>query len=217
LDDVPPPGITLPPGMKRHTLPAGDETLVFWGQFIDSVDTDDGDRTRWAELQWWDIIDTNPGHDDKCPDEENRGMFGKRMYLLYTIGHSLVYHDLDGPCKGGVATRAADFGTRAEDPDDTVPCEKCSPEDWQQVPGEQKFRLEVTWHSYTACQTAEKMIESLSRCRNCRDKPHAGVRCYKCGCTGYDGVLTSPGYKLVQQVKDRYPEVARAVARTKRF
>jgi hypothetical protein len=95
--------------MRHHELPVGEETLEFWGRFVDDVDTDSGDRARWAELRLYKIIDTNPDHDDSWPHDDGfRGTFGEEIWLLYTVGHSVVYHDLFG-CNKGVAMKIADF------------------------------------------------------------------------------------------------------------
>lgn len=209
--------IAVPAGMAHHVLPAEGETLDFTGRLIDKVDTDSGDRLRWAELQLWKILDTNPDHDDDCPDPENRGMLGRELWLLYTIGHTLVYHLADGRCKGGVRTSSADFEARAENAADLEPCEDCRPGDWQ-LGGE--FRLEVPWYSYIPCQTPEKVVRSLQRkpkCDSCWHKPHD--RCF-CGCTEYreaPRTLSVPGLQLLRQASERDPEIARAAAKVKKF
>lgn len=205
--------------MRHYQLPAEGETLDFTGRFIDKVDTDSGDRLRWAELQLYKILDTNPDHDDDCPDPENRGMYGRELWLLYTIGHTMVYHAADGRCKGGIRTAARDFAAKAEKASDLEPCEDCSPGEWRDDP-DAEYRLEVPWYSYTACQTADKVIRSLYRkpkCESCWHKPHDA--CW-CGCREYKEAprtLSVPGFQLLTQVKEKDPEIARAAAKVKRL
>jgi hypothetical protein len=220
LDDM-----TLPPipeEMTEHKLPADGEILHFWGKFLASEDTDSGDSLRWAELQLYRITDTNPDHDDFCHDLEYRGLYGKQMWLLYTVGHSVVYHDLDG-CAKGVKIKGSDFPGKTEEPlQDLTACSQCRPADWRKNPGEE-FRLEVTWYSYTPCPTAGKVITSLyrdPRCATCRDRPHKDSRCRRCGCEDFVAeprVLSVPGRRLVEKVSRVDPEIAQAAAKVKRF
>jgi hypothetical protein len=211
-------GIPVTEYMRHYRLPAGEETLDFTGRLIDKTDTDSGDRLRWAELQLYKILDTNPEHDGNCPDEENRNMLGKELWLLYTIGHTLVYHAADG-CKKGVRMPARDFPSRAENVNELEPCEECNPGDWQG--SEEEFRLEITWYSYTPCQSAERVIESLyrePRCSSCRHKPHEGY--CRCGCERYREAprsLSNPGRQLIEQVRQVDPEIARAAAKVRKF
>ncbi len=215
MNHVLPLGIEIPEGMTYCELPSEDGTLEFWGKFIDSTDTGDGENERWAELQLWLILDTDESHDDSLEDE-NKGMYGKTLRLVYTIGHSLVWHKYPGGCNKGVRVLGKDFpSSTSEDPGALTPCFKCSPEEWEEFP-ETEFRLEKPRYSYTACRTPAEAITALSRCANCRDKPHEG-RCYRCGCTRYEGVLTTPGRTLITQVAERDPELARAANRTRKF
>jgi|SRR5882724_3071261 len=224
-----PENLTLPPGMKYLELPTGDNPLVFWGKFLHEVDTDDGNRNRWAHLQLYKIIDTDPSHDDSLPGEdENRGMYGKQMYLLYTIGHTLVYHDKDSSCRGGVKMRVSEFARksadfpRSGDDSDLEPCEKCSPPDYRQASPDDLFRLEITWYSYTPCQSASKLIVSLyrdPRCAVCRHKPH-GHKCWTCGCATYreaPRMLSVPGRELLEGVRDTSPDIAAAMGAKRRL
>ena len=229
---APPLDLTIPLGMKYYELPTGDYPLEFWGIFVNEEDTDNGERNRWAHLQLYRIIDSNPAHDDSLsPDDENRGMYGKEMYLLYTIGHTLVYHDEDAACRGGVRVRVADFPRKTadfpltdEDPD-LEPCETCNPADYRLASPGDYFKLEVTWYSYTPCQTADKLIQSLyrePRCDkvNCRHKPHENHRCRFCGCTAYreaPRTLSTPGRNLLEGARDSEPEIARAMGIKRRL
>jgi hypothetical protein len=36
--------LPIPPGMKHYELPAGEQTLDFWGRLIYAIDNDRGDR-----------------------------------------------------------------------------------------------------------------------------------------------------------------------------
>lgn len=218
------PGIEIPADMRYHELPAEDETLEFWGKLLASEDTDTGDSLRWAELQLYRIVDTNPEHDSRLPaSDENRGMYGKQMWLLYTIGHSLVYHATGTSCRGGKQVPAGEFRTRAEDPFELVPCPDCSPDDWDAVGEDTLFRLEMPWYTYIPCQTPKKVVESLyrkPRCQNCRDEPHKGGSCRRCGCDSYreaPRVLSVPGRALLEKVAQVDPEIERAMAKVKRL
>lgn len=229
--DVFPHDLTLPAGMKYHELPTGDRPVIFWGKFLEEEDTDDGKRPRWAQLKAFRIIDTNPEHDSLLPDsDENKGMYGKEMYLLYTIGHTLVYHDDDAACRGGVRMKVSEFSRktadfpRGEDDPDLEPCDECLPRDYRLASGDDIFRLEVTWYTVIPCQNAGKLIRSLyrdPRCENCRHKPHEGRKCYQCStCPGYreaSRTLSGPGRNLLEKIRDSEPEIAKAMEEKKRL
>jgi hypothetical protein len=201
---------TMPEDMRDYELPAGEETLIFHGRFLDGVDTDSDDRFRWAELRLYKIVTAT----------------GDQAWLLYTIGHSLVYHAANG-CSKGVKVRVGDFGSfRTEDEmDDLEPCAECNPRDWRVADEADVYRLEITWYSYTVCPTADKVLESLyreRRCANCRQrcKPHDGEACWKCGCGEYSPAprtLSVPGRRLIEQVKAKDPEIAKAVMKVRRL
>ena len=220
---VPPSGVQIPADMKFFELPGQDEELHFWGKFLDAEDTETEDSLRWAELRVYRIIDTNPDHDHSLPaSDENRDMYGQQMWLLYTIGHSLIYHDLYASCRGGKAVAAQDFGDRAEDPGETIPCPDCTPEDWETAPRDKKFRLELPWYTAVPCQTPEKLINALyrkPRCLNCGDAAHGGFpRCNRCGCTDYREAprrLSVPGRNLLDKLAKVDPEIARAMIRVR--
>lgn len=218
-------------GMAWHQLPADGHPVEFLGRFLRSVDTDDGERTRWAELRLYRIIDTNLAHSAALPaTDENRDMYGKQMWLLYTIGHSLVYHAADG-CTRGLRLPAGEFPARAreEDLDNLEPCPVCRPPDWDSADPGTELRLEVTWYSYTPCQSAEKVIRSLwrePRCVNCRHKPHKGTTCRHagpsgtCTCADYAEAprqLSQPGHNLIEEVRRVDPLIDTAAGQANRL
>src|SRR5208282_4902624 len=227
--NTPPADLTIPLGMRHCELPTGDYPLEFWGRFVREEDTDTGESKRWAHLLLYAIIDTNPEHDTSLPEtDENYGMYGKEMYLLYTIGHTLVYHDEDATCRGGVRVKVADFPRKNidfpssdEDPD-LEPCDACTPRDYRIASEDEFFKLEVTWYSYTPCQTADKLIRSLyrdPRCETCRHKPHENRRC-PCRCANYreaPRTLSTPGRNLLEGARDTEPEIAKAMGMKKRL
>lgn len=191
--------------MTYRELPAGRDTLKFTGEFLHKTDTDTGERLRWAELQLWRLLGTE-GADA-----------GRIMWLLYTIGHSLVYHEAGG-CTKGVLVAARDFPAKAaEHLEDLEPCADCRPGDWRAASPDDQFDLEILWYDHTLCRTPEEVLRALSRCRNCRDKPHEGIICHRCGCVSYSEVLSSPGARLIERVKELDPAIAKAAARELRF
>lgn len=200
-----PAGITLPEGMKEYKLPAGKEKLEFWGRFLDKSDTDSGERLRWAELRLYKIIGTEKGDG-----------WGVQSWLLYTIGHSLVYHTLDSACNRGIRARVRDFPGKNEDWADLEPCPGCSPPGLPGInDGDDEFELEITWYSYARCQDPGDVIRALSRCETCRHKPHES-RC-RCGCEDRSEVLSAPGRRLIEQVRDLDPEIHKATEAVRRF
>jgi hypothetical protein len=194
-------------GMRHFELPAGEETLDFTGRLLAAVDNDRGDRPRWAELRLYKILDSTEG---------------KEIWLIYTIGHTLVYHCGNSPCNRGIPVPVEEFAARAEDPGNAEPCEVCKPADWQDASPGTLFELEVTWYSYTPCSSAEKVLDALRReprCKNCRHKPHETYRCW-CDCRDYAEAprpLSVPGARLVESVKAIDPDIARAAGRKVRF
>ena len=219
--------LKLPFGMKYHELPTGDYPLAFWGRFIHEVDTEGERSRRWAHLKLFGIIDTNPAHNSSLKDDdENKNMYGKEMYLLYTIGHTLVYHDEDSACRGGVRVQVSDFPRKTADfprkntgDPDLEPCEVCMPRDYRLASPGDFFKLEVTWYTPIPCQSAKKLIESLyrePRCDKvtCRHKSHENRKCHVCGCASYreaPPALSTPGRQLLDEVRDSEPEIAKAM------
>lgn len=195
---------TLPPipeDMMHYQLPEAD----FWGKFLAEADTDNGRSPRWAQLQLFVIINTNPA----------RKEFGEQMWLLYTTGHSLVVHSLDG-CGLGLMAKAHEFpDITAEDPEDLVACPECHPGDWT-LNSDGEYSLEVARHTSIPCQSAEKVIRSLCRdprCETCKHPAHANRNCGHCGCDAYvaeQPTLSAPGRQLVEKARRLDPEIDRA-------
>lgn len=199
----------IPAGMKHHELPAGEETLDFYGRLICSVDNDRGDRPRWAELRLYKVM---------FEEGENGGTEG---WLVYTVGHTLVYHAYNSECNKGIAVRACDFPERAEDADALEGCIECRPGDWTADP-QKLYELEVTWYSYTPCPTADKVLDALrrdARCKHCAHKPHETYQCW-CRCERYEEApryLSVPGRRLIEQARHLDKDIARAAARKVKF
>jgi hypothetical protein len=197
--------ILIPHGMKHYELPTEEGTLDFTGRLIHAVDNDRGDRPRWAELRLYKILSEDDGE----------------IWLLYTIGHTMVYHREGSECNRGIAVAAADFPDRAEDPEGLEPCVRCSPPDWHGAP-DKVFDLEVTWYTYTPCATAEKVIEALRKppsCSHCQHKPHETYACW-CRCEDYQEgprPLSAPGKRLIEQVRLLDSDIAKASARRVRL
>jgi len=187
----------------RYVLPTNDAPIEFDGEFIDSIDNGGGERLRWAELRlyWWYPADRPVG------------------YILYTIGHTLVYHALDSECNKGVVTRVENFeDVTDEDPADLTACTECNPPDWRDLPDGEELELEVTWYRWVSCHDADELLLNLRkepRCKYCAHRPHDRRRCY-CSCETYeegDRPLSIPGYRLLTQVKSRDAAIAAAMSR----
>jgi hypothetical protein len=137
--------------MKHFELPIGEKTLDFSGRLLYTVNNDRGDRPRWAELRLYKVL-------SEAEDDEPR-----LIWLLYTIGHTLVYHTPRSRCRKGKLTAVRHFEEVAEDPDNLEPCGVCDPPDWEDAGDGTLFDLEVTWYSYTPCPTPGKVYDALCR------------------------------------------------------
>jgi hypothetical protein len=230
--------LAIPDEMEEYELQATEAVLQFWGTELGRVDNDSGDRPRWAELRLYNMIDTNPSHDGSLSREEleasgddpdDSGMYGKELWLLYTIGHTLYVHDPEGDCNLGVVQKVRDFSHPGinEDYEDLEACPDCNPaftsyQDMLDRDPDEEFSIETTWYSYTRCQTPEKVRLALrkeARCRNCLHKPHETWRC-SCSCDRYAEAprpVSGPGKRLLDMVKSRDFRIAMAASAKVRF
>ena len=199
------------PGITAFELPTNDAPISFEGWFIGSLDNGGGERLRWAELHLYRWL----------PEAG-----GEAGFILYTIGHTLVYHYFNGECGKGEAYPVSDFPEqyalgRIEDPDELEPCDKCRPDDWRTAPPEQEFEVEVTWYKWTACKNAEELLlagRKEARCRNCLCRPHENRTCSTCTCTDYaesPRPLSIPMQRLLAKVRGTDPDIARAMREKK--
>jgi hypothetical protein len=202
-------------GWQSYELPVdavSKETIEFYGKLLGTVDNDGGDRPRWAELRLY-----------KAFSEESR----QDIWLLYTIGHTLVYHRSgrrSSRCQGkGETVNALQIPAYAEDEDNLDPCVFCNPPDWEDAADDDLFDLELTWYTPTPCSTAERVYNALrreARCANCTHKSHEDRQCWTCECTDYaEGprTLSIPGRKLWDQARAADPEIAKAAVRKVRL
>ena len=199
------------PEFEVIELLTNDAPVVFDGYFIDDLDNGGGDRPRWAVLYLYRWLQKDTG---------NLG------YILYTVGHSLIYHFLNGECGKGEAHPVSEFPAlhedgRIEDPRDLEPCEKCRPADWMIVPEDQQFEVEVVWYKWSACRTAEELLlagRKEARCRNCLCRPHRS-ECTVCGCSEYAEAprsLSIPMQRLLAKAGPaRDADIARAMREQK--
>lgn len=194
--------------LHHYELPTNDMPIEFDGWFIDSLDNGGKDRIRWAvlELYGWQPRDGGP-----------------LGYILYTIGHSLVYHSLDAECNKGVVTTVGNIGDVTPEPfGELEPCPDCEPPDLEDLTDDDQVEMEETWYKWAQCRNAEELLLALrkeARCRNCFHRPHEGHPCGTCrACLQYEEAprpLSIPGQRLLAQVKGREPEIARAMREKK--
>lgn len=194
--------------LHNYELPTNDIPIDFDGWFIDSLDNGGKDRIRWAvlELYRWQPKDGGP-----------------LGYILYTIGHSLVYHDQESECGKGVRTTVGSLAAVTdEDARDLEPCPDCSPPLLEDLGADDEIEMEETWYKWSQARNADELLLALrkeARCRNCFHRPHDGHLCGTCrSCTDYSEAprpLSIPGQRLLAQVKSREPEIARALKEKK--
>ena len=194
---------------ENFELPTNDVPIVFDGYFISDLDNNDGDRLRWAVLslyRWY---------------QKDTGNLG---YILYTTGHSVVYHELGGRCGYGEPHSVSEFPAlhaagRIENPADLEPCETCrpiDPDDWSLVPPDQEFEVEITWYKWSACRDVEELLlagRREARCRNCLCRPHRD-QCRVCNCANYvEGPrpLSGPMQRLLGKAKYRDADISYAM------
>lgn len=198
--------------LQHFELPTNDVPIDFDGWFVDSLDNGGGDRLRWAvlELYGWQPRDG-----------------GASGYILYTIGHSVVYHDEGSECGRGVLIPVGAVSeVTDEDLDILVPCPECDPPEMRDLQDDDLVEMEKTWYKWTQCQgtaqttAADELLLALRKepkCRTCFHRPHEARRCtaiLSCRCEQYREAprpISAPGMRLLAQVKGRLPDVAQAM------
>lgn len=198
---------------ETFVLPTNDSPITFDGHFKADLDNGGGDRPRWAVLYLYDWLQQD----------------GKLGYILYTIGHSLIYHVNNGECGKGETHFAREFEAlhaegRIEHPEDLEPCERCRPDDWF-ADLDAEFEVEVTWYKWAACENADKLLlagRKEATCKNCRlgcsslSKPHRS-KCTGCSCEEYEEAfrpLSIPMQRLLAKVRGD-PDIAAAIRKNK--
>jgi hypothetical protein len=195
--------------LQHIELPTLDAPLDFYGWLVGTLDNGGGDRLRWAvlELYRWQPRDGGP-----------------MGYILYTIGHSVVYHVLDSECGRGVATTVGALYDIAPDrvtPEDYAvlePCPDCEPEELDDLDAGDQVEMEKVWYKWQQCADADELLLALrkeARCKNCFHRPHVLHHCPTCRCEVYEEAprpISSPGVRLLAQVKGQLPDVAEAMS-----
>ncbi len=213
----------IPSDFERHVIELPDGPVEFTGKLLGDIDNERRGRPRWAEIRLYKYVVLDPA----------RRSYGSQEYLLHTMGHSVVYHRHDSPCNRGVEVPVEEFAERAEFPQDLEPCADvvlrgrvasrgCYPPDWRTAAEGTPFGLEVLRHTKFALATADDVLQQLRRpakvpCRTCGAAGWTGgIMCEACqgrGTVAGKPVLTAPGQRLVEIVRFRDPEMARALQR----
>lgn len=198
--------------LQNFVLPTLDVPIDFDGWLAGRLDNGGGDRLRWAvlELYRWQPADGGP-----------------LGYILYTIGHSLVYHTLDSGCGKGVITAVRDIRDVTPEPyDELTACPDCLPYDLDDYDGGDQVEMERVWYKHAECRAtakttaAEELLLALRKepkCKNCFHRPHEGRRCVQmsaCQCAEFEEAsrpVSSPGVRLLAQVKGQLPDVMEAM------
>ena len=193
--------------LQHFELPTLDIPIDFDGWLVGRLDNGGGDRLRWAvlELYRWQPRDG-----------------GSLGYILYTIGHSVVYHTLDSGCGRGVVTEVGSIEDVTPEPyDELTACPDCEPPDLDEMELAEQVEMEKVWYKWQKCADAEELLLALrkeARCQHCFHRPHQERRCSQlaaCHCEKYEEAprpISSPGVRLLAQVKGQLPDVMEAMS-----
>jgi hypothetical protein len=214
--------LTFPDDMGPLEITTSEGTLTFHGKHLGTVDNERDGRPRWAELELYKYMSTDPDEVIESRVLGNVKTFGRQMYLLHTMGHSVLYHKKNG-CNKGVLVPVGDFAKRAEFPEYLEPCPECRPPDWSTMDNETVMELEVIRHLIYKCATAVDLLAELRRpgkksCPGC-----GGVRggqCVRCRGKGWvpgPPTLSAPGARLVEMVKFRDEDIRKAASTTRKL
>ena len=207
--------LEIPEDMNLTEIETSEGTLSFYGKHLGTVDNERDGRPRWAEIELYKYVSTDPEEMIESRVLGNVKTYGRHMYLLHTMGHSVLYHEKGG-CNKGVLVPVGDFRVRAEFPEYLEACPDCRPEDWKTLDKETVMELEVIRHLIYKCATAVDLLAELRRpgkksCPDCGGT--RGSQCRRCRGKGWvpgPPVLSAPGARLVEMVKFRDPEIAKA-------
>lgn len=215
--------LSIPADFTLIEIETPDGTPSFHGKLLGRVDNERRGRPRWAEIELYKYVVTDP----------EDPYYGEQVYLLHTMGHSVVYHRHDSSCNRGISVCADDIPRYAEFPEDLEPCQDmtvkgnivsrgCYPPDWRHAAGSDMFSLEVLRHSRFTYPTADDVLAQLRRpsrvaCTGCGSRGSTdGDTCLLCHGRGYRAgapVLTAPGQRLLEAVRHVDEPIARAMDR----
>ena len=211
----------IPTDFVTWAIDTPDGTLEFTGKLLGVIDNERRGRPRWAEIELYKYLVTDLANP----------LYGQQVYLLHTMGHSVVYHRHDSTCNRGVAVPVEEFPLRAEFPDDLEPCTDtiirgnvvsrgCYPHNWKKASPGTVFDLELLRHTKITCATAEDVMQWLRRpskkpCQVCDSHGLiADGTCPACHGKGYtasgEPTLTAPGQRLIEMARFRDPDIAKA-------
>lgn len=192
----------MDPPLQHFELPTRDLPIDFDGWLVDELDNGGGSRPRWAVLQLyrWQPRDGGP-----------------LGYILYTIGHSVVYHEPDSACGRGVITTVGNIlDVTPESYEDLMPCPDCRPQDLADLDDDDEVEMEQIWYKWQKCATDDELLLALRkepRC-TCFHRPHAGHHCTQCECETYEEAprpISSPGARLLALVRPQLPSLIKAM------
>lgn len=193
----------MEPPLQEFELPTNDIPLNFYGWLVGELDNGGGDRLRWAVLQLyrWQPRDGGP-----------------LGYVLYTIGHSVVYHEPDSACGKGVAVTVGNIESITSEPfEDLMACPECGPEDLADLDDDDEVEMERTWYKWVKCADDDDLLLALRKepkCKRCFHRPHAGHVCATCRCETYEEAerpISSPGARLLALVRPQLPSLIEAM------
>lgn len=109
------------------------------GYFLSETSNRSPYKQHWTELRLY-------------RTEDNR-------YVLSVLGCSVVYHEPHSDCNSGVTTKIADLDDDRYD--ELVPCQRCNPDDLDDIPEERSVDVEQVRPTVHVCATAADLIAKL--------------------------------------------------------
>lgn len=212
--------LTFPADMHPLEIETSEGILSFHGKHLGTVDNERDGRSRWAELELYKYVATDPEEMIESRVLGTVQTYGRQVYLLHTMGHSVLYHKKGG-CNKGVLVPVEEFPVRAEFPEFLEACPDCRPPAWSAMPDGTVMELEVVRHLIYKCATATDLLAELRRpgkksCPECGGRE----RCDRCRGKGWvpgPPVLSAPGARLIEMVKYKDEDIRKASAATRRL
>lgn len=109
---------------------------------VPPVTTYSDDKDRWAEFRMY--------------RREGGG------YTVHRAGMSLVYHQLDGPCRTKDGSPSGHVKKAGELPDNAVSCDACRPPYPEELRPDEEVRFEEPRHTINHCADAKEAVDALT-------------------------------------------------------